>query len=51
MKKTNRPLATVPQQVVIRKAVRAIGFSALSKPTKSKRITKLDLNISLKYRR
>lgn len=51
MKKTNLPRAIIPQQVSIRKAVRAIGSSALSKPTKPKRITILDLNISLKYRR
>ncbi|MYN09840.1 hypothetical protein [Pseudoduganella aquatica] len=51
MKKTNLPLTIIPQQIAIHKAVRAIGSSARGKPTKPKRITTLDLNISLKYRR
>jgi len=51
MKKTNLPLATIPQKIATYKAVRMIGSSPLGQPIKPKRITTLDLNISLKYRR
>lgn len=51
MKKTTLPIITTTQPTAIRKAVRAMGAGTLLKPTKPKRLSTLDLKISLKYRR